>query len=110
MRRIRRSRPWERRRLAGTRAKRAMTQMPARRRRSQGDASIVIMRNENRCGRTRALAGGVAPGYSRRMSTAAFDAYAAVKALAGAGARSKHAPRRFRGPTVAAIELPPDAP
>ena len=32
----------ERRRLAGTRAKRAMTQMPARRRRSRGDASIAI--------------------------------------------------------------------
>ena len=57
-----------------------------------------------------ALAGGVAPGYSRRMSTAASDIHAAVEALAGAGFRSKTRPRRFRGPTVAAIELPQDAP
>ena len=56
-----------------------------------------------------ALAGGVAPGYSRRMSTAASDIHAAVEALAGVGACSKHAPRRFRGPTVA-VELPQDAP
>ena len=59
MRRIRRSRPWERRRLAGTRAKRAKTRWPARRRRSQGDASIAKMRTA--ASRDRVLSAADAP-------------------------------------------------
>ena len=53
MRRIRRSRPWERRRLAGTRAKRA-TKMPARRPphprgQARSQEGRVHRHNENRC-------------------------------------------------------------
>ena len=44
------------------------------------------------------------------MSTVTSDMHAAVKALACAGVRSKHAPRRFRGPTAAAAEPLQDTP
>ena len=107
MRRTCRGRPWERRRPAGTREARddadagETPALPGR---------CVHRHNENRCGRTRALAGGVAPGYSRRMSSANSDAHAAVKALAGVGAGPKTRSCRFRGPTVAAVELLQDEP